>query len=377
MAQKDYYEVLGVSRGASTDEIKRAFRRLAAKYHPDANPGDKSAEEKFKEINEAYQTLSDPEKRARYDQFGRAGVDPNFAGFGDAAGDFGFSGFGDIFDMFFGGAAGGGSRRPGPERGPDLRHDLTVTLEDVAQGAEKDVRVVRDEVCGRCHGNQAEPGTRIEVCPDCRGRGQVDRITDTFLGRIRRIETCPRCRGTGRVIPHACRACGGRGVVRAEKVLTVKVPPGVDESTRLRVQGEGGAGRRGGPPGDLIVFVHVAEHPKFRRDGDDLWLEQEIGFAQAALGADIVVPTLEGQESLHIPPGTQSGTVFRVARAGLPKLGNPNQRGQLNVRVSIAVPTHLTHKERELLRNWAELRHEPVLAEDKGLLRKVKDALGR
>lgn len=378
MAKRDYYEVLGVSRGASAEEIKRAFRKLAAKYHPDANPGDQEAEERFKEINEAYQVLSDPEKRGGYDQFGHAGAQGGFGGQG--AGDFGFGGFGggfgDIFDMFFG-QAGQGQRRNGPERGPDLRYDLTVTLEEVAAGTEKEVKVVREETCSRCHGNQAEPGTRIETCPDCRGQGQVERISDSFLGRIRRVEACPRCRGTGRLIPHACKACAGRGVVRAEKKLTVKVPPGVDDTTRLRVQGEGAAGRRGGGPGDLIVFIRIAPHERFRREGDDLWMDRPIGFAQAALGAELTVTTLSGEEEiLHIPAGTEAGTVFRVSRAGLPRLGS-NARGNLNVRVSVSVPSHLVPKEREVLRMWAEMRGEEVLPEDKSILRKMKDALGR
>ena len=378
MAKRDYYEVLGVGRGASPDEVKRAFRKLAAKYHPDANPGDQEAEERFKEINEAYQVLSDPEKRAQYDQFGHAG--PGFGG--NPGGDFGFggfsnAGFGDIFDMFFGGAGGQGARRNGPERGPDLRYDLTVSLEDVASGTEKDVRVVREETCSRCHGNQAEPGTRIETCPDCRGRGEVERISESFLGRIRRIEACPKCRGTGKLIATACKTCAAHGVVRAEKRLTVKVPPGVDESTRLRVQGEGADGRRGGGPGDLIVFIHVAAHDRFRREGDDLWLDLAIGFAQAALGADIAVTGLTGEsENIHIPAGTQSGSVFRVSRAGLPRLGS-NARGNLNVKVGISVPTHLKPQERELLRSWADVRGEDVLPEDKSILRKMKDALGR
>lgn len=373
MANQDYYELLGVSRGASNEEIKRAFRKLAAKYHPDANPGDAQAEERFKEINEAYQVLSDPEKRDRYDQFGHAGADGGFS----AGGFDGFgTGFGDIFDMFFGGAA-GSSRPNGPERGPDLRYDLTVTLEEVVTGAERPIRVVREETCHHCHGNQAEPGTRIETCPDCRGRGQVERISDSFLGRIRRIETCARCRGTGKIIKEPCKACAGRGVVRAEKHLTVKVPPGVDESTRLRVQGEGAAGRRGGGPGDLIVFIHVKEHERFRRDGDDLWIDLAIGFSQAALGAELSVTGLDGEDHvIHIAPGTQTDTVVRVARAGLPRLGS-SAKGGLNVRLVVEVPTHLGSKERELLRAWAELRGESVLAEDKGILRKMKDALGR
>lgn len=374
MAKRDYYEVLGLNRGASADEIKRAFRRLAAKYHPDANPGDPEAEEKFKEINEAYQVLSDPQKRAQYDQFGHMGPGASGADFGN--GDFGFGGFGDIFDMFFGGAAAGG-RRSGPERGPDLRYDLTVTLEEVLKGTEKEVRVTREEVCGHCHGNQAEPGTRIETCPQCRGVGQVERITESFLGRIRRIETCPRCRGAGKTVKTPCKVCGGRGYVRAEKGLTVQVPAGVDEGTRLRVAGEGGAGRRGGPPGDLIVFLHVAEHPRFKRDGEDLWVDVPIGFAQAALGADLEVQGLQGPVTVHVPAGTQSGSVFRIAREGLPRIGSRDTRGALNVRVQVAVPTHLTAREREVLRTWAEVHKEEVHGEEKGLLRKVKDALGR
>ncbi|MCL5116846.1 MAG: molecular chaperone DnaJ [Firmicutes bacterium] len=379
MAKRDYYEVLGVSRGASADELKRAFRKLAAKYHPDANPGDAEAEERFKELNEAYQTLSDPEKRARYDQFGHAANDP---GFGASGANFGFdgfgSGFGDIFDIFFGGAAGQSGRRNGPERGPDLRYDLTVTLEEVASGTEKPIKVVREETCSRCHGNQAEPGTRIETCPDCRGRGEVERISDSFLGRIRRIESCSRCRGTGRIIAQPCKACAGHGVVRAEKRLTVKVPPGVDDSTRLRVQGEGAAGRRGGGPGDLIVFIRVAEHERFRRDGDDLWMDLRIGFAQAALGAEISVEGLSGDaQTVHVPAGTQTHTVFRLSKSGLPRLGSNSVRGNLNVRTIVEVPTHLNAKEREVLHMWADMRSESVQPEDKGILRKMKDALGR
>ncbi|MDA8192585.1 MAG: molecular chaperone DnaJ [Thermaerobacter sp.] len=371
MANRDYYEVLGISRDASADDIKRAFRRLAAKHHPDANPGNPHAEEQFKEINAAYQVLSDPQKRAQYDQFGHRGAE------GEAGADFGFGGFGDIFDMFFGGNTGGASRRTGPERGPDLRYDLTVTLDEVLHGAEKEVRVAREETCAHCHGNQAEPGTRIETCSQCRGVGQVERVTQSFLGNIRRIETCPRCHGAGKTVQTPCRVCSGRGQVRAEKKLMVHMPPGVDDNTRLRVAGEGGAGRRGGPPGDLIVFAHVAKHDHFERDGDDLWTVASVGFAQATLGADVEVQGLEGPERIHIPAGTQPGTVLRVARAGLPRIGHPSNRGSLNIRVQIAVPTQLSAREREVLRTWAEMRQEPVVAEDKGIFRKVKDALGR
>lgn len=371
MAKRDYYEVLGVGRDAAPDELKRQFRRLAAKYHPDANPGNAQAEEQFKEINEAYQILSDPEKRARYDQFGHQAAQ---AGGGADFG--GFSGFGDIIDMFFGGNGPGG-RQGGPQRGPDLRYDLTIELEDVLEGVEKEIRMVRDETCPHCRGNQAEPGTRLETCPQCRGTGQVERIRESFLGRVRQVETCSRCRGGGRIVHNPCTQCAGRGQVRAEKTLTVKVPPGVDDGTRLRVAGEGGVGQHGGQTGDLIVFLRVKEKPGFARDGDDLWSEMSIGFAQAALGCDVKVAGLKGEESLHIPPGTQNEAVFKISKMGLPRLGNPASRGNLNVRVRITVPTHLTAREREVLHMWAEMRQEEVLPPDKGILRKVKDALGR
>lgn len=371
MAKRDYYEVLGLARNATADEVKRAFRQLARKYHPDANPGDPAAEERFKELNEAYEVLSDPEKRAQYDQFGHRA-----AGFGAGQADFsGFGGFGDIFDMFFGAQGGGG--RPGPERGPDLGQDVTIELEDVMTGVEREVRVVRDEVCARCHGNEAEPGTPIQTCPQCHGRGQVEFIRDTLLGRLRQVETCSRCRGTGKTVATPCRECHGRGQVRAERRLTINIPPGVEDGTRLRVPGEGGAGQRGGPPGDLLVRVHVKPHARFRREGQDLVTDVAIGFAQAALGADLEVEGIGARETIHVPPGTQSGTLFRVPRLGLPRLGSPSIRGDLHVRVTVAVPTTLSPRERELLRQWAELRKEAVAGDDRGILRKVKDALGR
>ncbi len=373
MAKRDYYEVLGVSRNASPDDIKRAFRKLAAKYHPDANPGDGTAEEQFKEINEAYQVLQDPEKRSRYDQFGMEGPQSGNP-FGGQ--EFGFGGFGDIFDIFFG-QGGAQGRRGGPEKGPDLRYDLTLTLEDVLNGSAQDIKVTRDEVCPHCHGNQAEPGTRLEMCPTCHGSGQVERIRESFLGRIRQVETCPKCHGSGRIIPVPCKECHGRGQVRVDKNLSVTVPPGVDEGTRLRVAGEGGAGQHGGPSGDLIVFIHIKQHDRFARDGDDLWVDQPVTFAQAALGADLKVATLNGEESLHIPAGTQTGTVFKLNRHGLPRIGNGVIHGSLNVRVKVEVPTSLTAKEREILHMWAEMRKEDVSHEDKSIFRKVKDALGR
>jgi molecular chaperone DnaJ len=371
MAKRDYYEVLGVDRNASGDDIKRAFRQLARKHHPDANPGDSQAEDKFKEINEAYEILSNPEKRAQYDQFGHQA--PGGGGFNQA--DFGgFGGFGDIFDMFFG-AQGGG--RSGPERGPDLRQDVTIDLEDVMTGVDRELRIVRDEVCPRCHGNEAEPGTRIETCSQCHGRGQVEHLRDTMLGRIRQVEPCSRCRGSGKTVVTPCRECRGRGQIRAEKRLTVTIPPGVDDGTRLRVPNEGGAGQRGGPSGDLMVMIHVKPHARIRRQGQDLIIEASIGFAQATLGAELEVEGIGARETIHVPPGTQPGTVFRVPRLGLPRLGSPSVKGDLHVQVSVSVPTQVSAKERELLRQWAELRHEPIQNEDRGILKKVKDALGR
>lgn len=372
MAKRDYYEVLGVAQNASSEDIKRAFRQLARKYHPDANPGDSQSEERFKELSEAYEVLSDPQKRAQYDQFGHQGPG---GGFGQQ--DFGgFGGFGDIFDMFFG-SQGGGGGRPGPERGPDLRQDVTIDFEDVMTGVDKEVRVVRDEVCPHCHGNEAEPGTRIETCSHCHGRGQVERIRDSMLGRIRQVEVCSRCRGTGKIATTPCRECRGRGQVRVEKRLTVTIPAGVDDGTRLRVPNEGGAGQRGGPAGDLMVMIHVKPHARIRRQGQDLLIEASIGFAQAALGADLEIEGIGARETIHIPPGTQPGTVFRVPRLGLPRLGSPSVKGDLHVHVTVAVPTSVSSKERELLRQWAELRHESVQTDDRGILKKVKDALGR
>ncbi len=371
MAKRDLYEILGVSRDASGEEIKRAFRQLARKHHPDANAGNAEAEEKFKELSAAYEILSDPQKRAQYDQFGDQAQGP---GFGQA--DFGgFGGFNDIFDMFFGGQGSGG--RSGPERGPDLRQDVTIDLEDVMTGADRELRLVRDDVCPRCHGNEAEPGTRIETCSQCHGSGQVQHIRDSMLGRIRQVEVCSRCRGTGKTVATPCKECRGRGQVRGEKRLTVTIPPGVDEGTRLRVPNEGGAGQRGGQSGDLMVMIHVKPHARIRRQGQDLMVEAAVGFAQAALGAELEVEGIGARETIHIPAGTQPGTVFRVPRLGLPRLGSPSVKGDLHVHVTVTVPTAVSAKERELLRQWADLRHEEVHGDDRGILKKVKDALGR
>lgn len=385
MPKRDYYEVLGVNRGASQEEIKKAYRRLARQYHPDLNPGNKEAEEKFKEIQEAYEVLSDPEKRARYDQFGHAGVEgggagagPGFGGFdfGGAAADFG--GFNDLFDMFFGDAFGGGRRRQaGPQRGTDVRVDLDISFEEAAFGAEKEIGVPRLEKCPDCGGSGAAPGTYPVTCPACQGTGQVRISQRTAFGYFQTVRTCHQCQGTGTIITNPCRSCRGRGQVHRTRKIKVKIPPGVDNGARLRLVGEGEAGERGGPPGDLYVYINVRPHKIFRREGFDVLCEIPISMVQAALGDEIEVPTLEGKARLTIPEGTQSGTSFRLKGKGIPRL-NGAGRGDQHVIVRVVIPRNLNDKQKELLREFARISGwEPLEQEkekDKGFFRKVKDA---
>lgn len=386
--KRDYYEVLGLPRGASQDEIKKAFRKLARQYHPDANQDDSRAAEKFKEVNEAYEVLSDAEKRARYDQFGHAGVGGGFdagPGGGGPFGGFGPGGFpgfddlGDIFDAFFGGGL-RQRRGSGPTRGADLRIDLRLSFEEAAFGDEKTVELNREEPCARCTGSGAAPGTEPRTCPTCAGAGQVRTTRASGFAQFVSVQTCSRCRGEGRVVESPCPECRGAGHVRRRKAIKVHVPPGVDEGIRLRVTGEGAAGPRGGSPGDLYVDLHVAPHPVFTRDGDDVVSELSIGVAQAALGTEVEVPVLtppgasSGKERLTIPAGTQSGTVFRLRGKGVPHLRGAG-RGDHRVRVDVSIPKNLSDEERELLRRLAELRGEPVADEGRGgLFRKVRDA---
>lgn len=375
MDKRDYYEVLGVSRNATSDEIKKAYRKLARKYHPDANPGDKDAEAKFKEISEAYVVLSDPEKRAGYDRFGHAGADGQgfggFEGFGD------FGGLGDIFEMFFGGG-GRTRRRTGPERGQDIRTDMEISLEEAAFGLEREVKVPRVETCGTCGGSGAAAGSKPKTCLACAGTGQVQFTQSTPFGRIVQSRTCDRCRGTGQVIEKPCPTCRGAGSVRKTRSIKVKVPPGVDNGSRLRLAGEGEAGTRGGPPGDLYVYIHVKQHKLFRREGDDLICEIPLSFVQAALGDEIDVPTLEGKEKLKIPEGTQPGTVFRIRGKGIPHL-NGFGRGDQHVRIKVMIPGKLSEKQKELLREFARLDNGESVqgkgqAGDKSFFEKMKDA---
>jgi molecular chaperone DnaJ len=375
MDKRDYYEVLGVSRNATSDEIKKAYRKLARKYHPDANPDDKDAEAKFKEISEAYVVLSDPEKRAGYDRFGHAGADGQgfggFEGFGD------FGGLGDIFEMFFGGG-GRTRRRTGPERGQDIRTDMEISLKEAAFGLEREVKVPRVETCGTCGGSGAAAGSKPKTCLACAGTGQVQFTQSTPFGRIVQSRTCDRCRGTGQVIEKPCPTCRGAGSVRKTRSIKVKVPPGVDNGSRLRLAGEGEAGTRGGPPGDLYVYIHVKQHKLFRREGDDLICEIPLSFVQAALGDEIDVPTLEGKEKLKIPEGTQPGTVFRIRGKGVPHLSGFG-RGDQHVRIKVMIPGKLSEKQKELLREFARLDNGESVqgkgqAGDKSFFEKMKDA---
>lgn len=362
MAKRDYYEVLGVERSASEDQIKKAFRKLARQYHPDVNPGNKEAEEKFKEVNEAYEVLSDSEKRQRYDQFGHAGNDPNgFGGFGGFGGvDMG--GFGDIFDMFFGGA---GARTRGPEKGADLRLDLELKFEDAVFGVEKDVELPRIEECPTCKGSGAKPGTSPIQCSKCRGTGQIKIMQKTAFGHFQTIKPCNECEGTGRVITTPCQECRGQGRVRRVRTLHIKIPAGVDNGSRIRLSGEGEPGQRGGPQGDLYVYLEVRPHEFFQRRGDDIYMDMPITFAQAALGAEIEVPTLEGKATLKIPEGTQSHTTFRLRGRGVPRIRS-GSRGDQHVRVEIMTPQNLNEEQKKLLQEFARSCREDQYRPPKG-----------
>ncbi len=372
--KRDYYEVLGVSKGASDDEIKKAYRKLAKKYHPDMNPGDKEAEAKFKEVNEAYSILSDSEKRARYDQFGHAGVDPNYGAGGPGGGfggfDMGDIDLGDIFGSFFGGGFGGfggstSSRRNGPQKGESLRASLTISFEEAAFGCEKEINLNRTEECEACHGSGAEPGTTAETCPDCRGTGVVRVQQRTGGFAFSSTAPCSRCRGTGKIIHTPCKACGGSGSVKKTKRVTVSIPAGIDDGQAISLRGQGNAGKNGGPAGDLIVAVHVKPHPQFHRDGTTVLYEQPVTFYQAVMGAELEIPTINGKVKYNLPAGTQTGTTFRLRGKGIPELRGRG-RGDQYVTVRVQVPTSLNGEQKEALRAFAEAMGEDV-PEESGL----------
>ena len=360
MAEKrDYSEVLGIQKGASEDEIKKAYKKLARKYHPDMNPGDKEAEEKFKEVNEANEVLSDPEKKARYDQFGFAGVDPNYGAGAGGAGGFGggfdFGDLGDIFGSFFGGGFGGGQRRNpnAPQRGESIRASVSVSFTDAAFGCEKSVTLERSEMCGTCKGNGCAPGTTPEVCPDCHGTGTVQVRRQTPMGVFASNGPCRKCGGTGRLIHQPCPDCRGGGTVRKRKTIQVTIPAGIDHGQTISLRGQGNAGKNGGPAGDLLITVMVQPHDLFRRDGVDVFCEAPITFTQAVLGAELEIPTIDGKVKYSIPEGTQTGTVFRLKGKGIPVL-NGRGRGDQYVTVTIETPRNLNKEQKEALRKFSE-----------------------
>lgn len=376
MAEKrDYYEVLGVDRNASEDELKKAYRKEAKKYHPDLHPGDKEAEAKFKEVNEAYEVLSDKDKKARYDQFGHAGVDPNFGAGGAGAGGFGgFDDFGDIFSNIFGGGFGfgGGQRRNGPVRGADLKVGVNLTFEEAAFGCKKTVSVTRDEECPTCKGSGAKAGTSPITCKKCNGNGRIRTQTRTPFGYMTNEAVCPDCRGTGKVIVDPCRDCRGTGRVRKTKDIEVTIPAGINNGQSMQISGKGEMGQRGGANGDLLVMIRIKPHEIFTRDNYDVHIEIPITFVQAALGATIKVPTIDGIVEYDIPEGTQTGSVFRLKNRGIQYLRSKS-RGDQYVKVEIEVPKNLTAAEKDILKQFDSATGGKNYKKQKTFFDKMKD----
>ena len=381
--KRDYYEVMGVPKNASEDEIKKAYRKLAKQYHPDLNPGDKDAEAKFKEVNEAYEVLSDKDKRARYDQFGHAGVDPSFGG--GAGGDpfggdpFGGVDLGDIFSSFFGGGGFGGGRRQAnpnaPRRGSDTEAVLNISFEEAAKGCKKNITYSRIDSCAACGGSGAEKGTQPKTCPQCSGTGQVRISQRTPFGVVQTSRGCDRCSGTGKVIEHPCKDCGGTGRVKRQKTIEVTVPAGVDDDQVLQMGGLGNAGANGGPAGDLHVYVNVRPHPIFERKGNDVWCEMPITFTQAALGAEVTVPTLDGRVSYQVHEGTQPGDIFKLRGKGIQNL-NGRGRGDQYIKVTIEVPKNLSQKQKDILKEFDQSAEDKNYQKRKTFFDKIKDMFG-
>ena len=376
--KRDYYEVLGVDKTADEKEIKKAYRKLAMKYHPDVSE-EEGSEEKFKEISEAYAVLSDDEKRQRYDQFGHAGMD------GFTAEDFYqnvnfediFQGFdiGNIFEMFGFGGGSSRSNRGGPQKGSDIYTEIPITLEEAFNGCEKEIKITRSEICPTCNGSKSKPGVEPETCPTCKGTGQIKEVSNTFLGQMVNVRPCRHCGGTGKIITDPCEECRGKGSVRKSKTIKLEIPEGVDEGNHLRVSGEGNCGEKPGLEGDLIVTVHIKQDKRFTREGDNLFYEQQISFPQAALGDIISIPTIEGKEvEFKVTPGTQSGTVFKLRGQGMNSVRHSG-RGNLYVTATVVVPKKLNQKQKKLLNEFAEISGEEIKHVEKGLKDKLKDVL--
>lgn len=378
MAEKrDYYEVLGVEKSADAATIKRAYYKLAKKYHPDANPGDKVAEEKFKEVNEAYEVLSDADKRAKYDQYGHAAFDPAMGGGGEGGGFGGFGGFGDFGDLgdilggMFGGAFGGGRRRNGPQQGEDIGVNVSISFEEAAFGVKKDITYNRICRCPDCRGSGAAPGTQAETCSVCRGSGQVKRVQRMGGMAFQSTGTCENCRGTGKIIKTPCSKCRGSGMVRENKKLTVSIPAGIDNGERIALRGQGCDGKNGGPTGDLIIVVSVKPHAVFERRGVTLTCDVPLTVAEATLGAEIEVPTLEGNVKYTIPEGTQSGTTFTLRGKGIPYINNTNRRGDLVFRVNVEIPKGLNDKQKAAMKAFADSCGETNYTKHKAFFKKI------
>ncbi|MDE5764751.1 MAG: molecular chaperone DnaJ [Ruminococcus sp.] len=379
--KRDYYEVLGLQKGASESEIKKAYKKKAREYHPDLNPDDPSCVEKMQEVNEAYEVLSDPEKKSRYDQFGHDGVDGN-AGFGGMGGMGGMGGFGDIGDLFenifggFGGFTGNSSRSNvnAPKRGSDIQESVLINFMDACQGKKQEVKIFRMAVCDSCNGSGASAGSSSEVCPDCQGRGTIKTTQRTPLGAISSTRPCPHCSGKGKIIKNPCQKCRGTGRTRVQKTVSVDIPAGIDNGQTIRLSGQGDCGINGGPSGDLLLNVSVKNHPIFSREGYDIHCEIPVTYSQAVLGDEITVPTIDGDVRYPIGEGTQSGTVFRLKGKGVKKI-NRSDRGNQYVKIYVEVPKNLSKKQKELLKNFEESLSEKNYTKRQSFFEKIKDKL--
>lgn len=377
--KRDYYDILGVAKGADAQEIKKAYRKQAMKYHPDRNPGDQESEEKFKEVSEAYEILSDENKRRNYDQFGHEGVNGQGGFGGQGFGGQGFGGFEDIFgdifgDMFGGGFGGGRPRRRGPERGADIRQNVTISFEEAAFGKNISIKLNRSEECDECHGSGAKPGTSKKTCPTCNGAGEVRTVQRTPFGNVASSRPCTACEGEGEVVESPCSKCSGKGSTRKVKTIEVDIPAGIDDGQMIKLSGQGEIGSKGGPRGDLYIAVSIQPHPLFTREGNDIYFDMPITFVQATLGDEIEVPTLDGKVKYTVPEGTQTGTVFRLREKGIPRLRG-NTRGDQYIKVVVDTPKKLNDKQKDILREFAKECGEDVHEKKKTFGQKIEDML--